>query len=77
MSAKNYGTIVRDFTVGAKDKAAGYYDKWYRYNRSDDGAAYDAGHRSVECLKADGVKIIECLHALPVLESAIEMTYNW
>ena len=28
---------------GYKDRLAGYYDKWYRYNRIDDGAAYDKG----------------------------------
>ena len=32
---------------GYKDRLAGFYDKWYRYNRQDDGAAYDAG-----CVKA-------------------------
>lgn len=28
---------------GYKDRLAGFYDKWYRYNRKDDGAAYDKG----------------------------------
>lgn len=28
---------------GYKDRLSGYYDKWYRYNRADDGAAYDKG----------------------------------
>ena len=32
---------------GYKDRLAGFYDKWYRYNRADDGAAYDLG-----CVKA-------------------------
>lgn len=40
-------TQRKDEAKGYKDRIAGYYDKWYRYNRSDDGAAYDAG-----CVKA-------------------------
>lgn len=36
-----------DETRGYKDRMAGYYDKWYRYNRKDDGASYDKG-----CVKA-------------------------
>lgn len=33
----------RDYKAGANDCKNGVYDKWYRYNRTDDGAAYDAG----------------------------------
>lgn len=33
-------TNVNDFNQGQKERMIGYYDKWYRYNRSDDGAAY-------------------------------------
>jgi len=36
-----------DENCGYTDRLAGYYDKWYRYNRIDDGAAYDRG-----CVKA-------------------------
>lgn len=36
-------TNVKDFMVGKRDREAGYYDKWYRYNHKDNGAAYDAG----------------------------------
>lgn len=36
-------TQVADFNSGKRDKKAGVYDKWYRYNRRDDGAAYDDG----------------------------------
>ena len=36
-----------DEKKGYQDRKAGYYDKWYRYNRQDNGAAYDKG-----CLKA-------------------------
>jgi len=34
---------VTDEQRGYKDRLAGYYDKWYRYSREDDGAAYDKG----------------------------------
>ncbi len=34
---------VTDFQRGYKDRMIGYYDKWYRYNRQDDGAEYDRG----------------------------------
>ena len=30
---------------GYNDRLSGYYDKWYRYNRQDDGAEYDRGCR--------------------------------
>ena len=36
-------TQIRDFTTGERDRMVGYYDKWYRYNRQDDGTAYDDG----------------------------------
>ena len=52
-------TQVNDFKAGQKAKKAGYYDKWYRYNRKDDGSAYDDGFKSVECHKQNGVQIIE------------------
>jgi hypothetical protein len=32
-----------DYDRGKIDRLAGYYDKWYRYNRQDDGAEYDRG----------------------------------
>ena len=34
---------ITDFDRGYNDRLAGYYDKWYRYNRVDDGALYDSG----------------------------------
>lgn len=40
---KNWTTEQRDEDRGYKDRLSGHYDKWYRYNRSDDGAAYDRG----------------------------------
>ena len=56
-------TIIRDFENGQRDKVAGYYDKWYRYNRRDAGEAYDNGFNSVECNKKYGVHIIECIES--------------
>lgn len=35
--------IEKDFFAGENDCKSGIYDKWYRYNRKDDGSAYDAG----------------------------------
>ena len=32
-----------DRIKGRNDRLSGVSDKWYRYNRSDDGAAYDKG----------------------------------
>ena len=38
-------TKSSDEKRGYSDRKAGYYDKWYRYNRADDGAEYDRGVR--------------------------------
>ena len=35
----------KDIQFGVRDRVAGYYDKFYRYNMADDGAAYDKGVR--------------------------------
>ena len=37
--------VGRDRKAGYRDRLLGYYDKWYRYNRSDNGAAYDEGQK--------------------------------
>lgn len=37
------GTAMHDIAAGYRDRSAGYYDKWYRYKRIDQGRAYDAG----------------------------------
>lgn len=34
---------MTDEERGYRDRLAGYYDKWFRYNRTDGGAAYDKG----------------------------------
>ncbi len=36
-------TELQDFRAGIRDCKNGIYDKWYRYNRKDDGVAYDRG----------------------------------
>lgn len=40
-----FATCVKDIEKGYKERKSGYYDKWYRYSRADEGAAYDAGVR--------------------------------
>lgn len=35
--------IEHDYNKGMSDCARGIYDKWFRYNRMDDGFAYDEG----------------------------------
>ena len=32
-----------DYEFGYQDGKAGAYDKWYRYNREDEGKEYDLG----------------------------------
>ena len=56
---------AKDEKAGYRDRMAGYYDKWYRYNRSDDGAAYDRGvHRAALQKKCPGdCTIIEVVEA--------------
>ena len=51
-----------DESRGYKDRMAGYYDKWFCYNRQDDGAAYDKGCvRAVNTGKVpDHFTLIEC-----------------
>lgn len=58
-------TAQKDEAAGYRDRKAGYYDKWYRYNRADNGAAYDRGCvRAVNEGKcADDFQIIECMEA--------------
>lgn len=34
---------TRDIKVGYADRMVGYYDKWCRYVRADNGRAYDKG----------------------------------
>lgn len=59
---KRYSMNTMQFNAGYRDAKAGCYDKWYRYNASDNGASYEAG---VQVAKSEGAvinNIIECIH---------------
>lgn len=57
-----YDTTLKDIRKGFQDRNAGYYDKWYRYNRKDDGRAYDAGTRlALQEGCTEDCTIIECV----------------
>lgn len=57
-------TAETDIQSGYHDRMVGYYDKWYRYTRADEGRAYDIGCqlalKNPEC--ADEFHIIEVNH---------------
>lgn len=36
-------TAAADYQKGFAERLAGYYDKWYRRRRRDEGKAYDQG----------------------------------
>ena len=36
-------TAKKDIKNGYNERGVGYYDKWYRYTRADEGRAYDLG----------------------------------
>ena len=54
--------LTNDESRGYNDRLAGFYDKWYRYNRNDDGSDYDKGCiRAVNSGKCkDYFTLIEC-----------------
>ena len=54
--------LTGDEKRGYSDRIAGFYDKWFRYNRNDEGAAYDRGCvRAVNTGKCpDYFTLIEC-----------------
>ena len=56
-------TAMKDIKYGYDERMVGYYDKWYRYNRADEGRAYDIGvRRATEEEKCVGeMRIIECM----------------
>lgn len=57
-------TRSTDAERGYKDRLAGYYDKWYRYNRPDGGALYDEGYRQgIQAAEREVVTIIPDLNA--------------
>lgn len=46
---------MKDYEAGQRDCKAGIFDKWYRYNRKDDGAEYERGwveqNKQTQCEK--------------------------
>ena len=56
-------TARHDIENGYKERNVGYYDKWYRYCRADEGRAYDKGVRlAIDSGKAPAeYHIIECI----------------
>lgn len=38
-------TATKDIINGYRERMVGWYDKWYRYTRADEGRAYDAGQK--------------------------------
>lgn len=57
-------TAEKDILNGYSERLVGYYDKWYRYTRADEGRAYDLGVREAanneKC--TNEMHIIECIH---------------
>ncbi|MGN0807944.1 MAG: hypothetical protein ACI4MN_05830 [Candidatus Coproplasma sp.] len=63
--------IDKDRKAGYNDRKNHFYDKWYRYNRTDNGKAYDEG--CVQCVNEthskkwyeedENFSIIECLES--------------
>lgn len=57
-------TAMKDVEHGYNERGVGYYDKWYRYTRADEGRAYDLGVKlaaaTAGCV-ADMI-IIPCIH---------------
>lgn len=60
-----------DIKYGYKDRMAGVYDKWYRYNRKDNGRLYDLGQRlaSKEKNAPEHVQFIEVMHDAKVADN--------
>lgn len=55
-------TAKRDIQSGYNDRMVGYYDKWYRYERADEGRAYDIGCQ----LAMDNPKCSEEFHIIEI-----------
>lgn len=57
-------TAMKDIKNGYDERGVGYYDKWYRYSRADEGRAYDLGVRlaanTAGC--SAEMNIIPCIH---------------
>jgi hypothetical protein len=56
-------TAKKDVKRGYDERGVGYYDKWYRYTRADEGRAYDIGVRLAADTEgcAEEMHIIECM----------------
>lgn len=57
-------TASKDIKNGYNERGVGYYDKWYRYSRADEGRAYDLGVKlaaeTAGC--TEDMTIIPCIH---------------
>lgn len=53
--------MIADFKQGLIDAKAGIYDKFYRYNREDDGLDYDRGWKAavITGIASDELTIVE------------------
>ena len=58
-----FETACKDVKSGYNDRAVGYYDKWYRYSRADNGRAYDLGVK----LASETGGCAEEMHIIPCL----------
>ena len=57
-------TARKDVKHGYEERSVGYYDKWYRYSRADEGRAYDFGVRFAASIGGcpEDMQIIPCIH---------------
>lgn len=57
-------TAMKDVKNGYNERAVGYYDKWYRYSRADEGRAYDLGVKLAASTAGctEEMNIIPCIH---------------
>lgn len=54
-------TALKDARKGFEERRAGYYDKYYRYSRTDEGKAYDAGQKiAADNYQCPELTVIEC-----------------
>lgn len=58
-----FATASKDIERGFNERMVGYYDKWYRYSRADEGRAYDLGVQLATTKKTckDEMIIIPCM----------------
>lgn len=57
-------TASKDIVNGYNERGVGYYDKWYRYTRADQGRAYDLGVKLAAATAgcSEEMNIIPCIH---------------